>query len=68
MDFIERIAQWNEDSNENVENIRWTRERVDEIEKKIDALCSYLLPKSGAGSLETYLSALPPEREYEDDP
>jgi hypothetical protein len=28
-------------------------ERLEQIERKIDALCLYVLPKSGAGSLES---------------
>jgi hypothetical protein len=28
-------------------------ERLEQMERKIDALCLYVLPKSGAGSLES---------------
>jgi hypothetical protein len=54
MNFVERVAQIDEDLGEILEKTRWTRERIDEIEKKIGALCSYLLSKSGAGSLESH--------------
>jgi hypothetical protein len=54
VNFTERVAQIDEDLDEILEKTRWNRERTDEIEKKIDALCRHLLPTSGAGSLESH--------------
>jgi tetrahydromethanopterin S-methyltransferase subunit B len=40
--------------NEILENVRRVREQLGRLEKKVDALCWYLLPRSGVGSLESH--------------
>jgi tetrahydromethanopterin S-methyltransferase subunit B len=42
------------DGNDMLENMRRVREQLGRLERKVDALCRYLLPRSGPWSLESY--------------